>query len=208
MNDHFTLQEIRDRMLSRKLYCGNDPQLAEEQLQRLDLLFAYNALPPSKQKEKQALLHEMFAQIGEGCYIETPFYANWAGKFVHFGKGIYANFGLTLVDDGEIFVGDHVMFGPHVILSAGTHPVHPELRKKQAQYNAAIRIEHNVWIGANCVVLPGVTIKENSIIGAGSIVTKDIPANVIAVGSPCKVLRPIEEKDFLYFDTDQLIDIK
>lgn len=203
----FEINDIRWRMKNRKLYYADDPELMAEQMQQLDKLFAYNSLPPSKWEEKQLLLKEMFAHIGTDCYIETPFHANWGGKHVHFGNGVYANFDLTLVDDGEIFVGNHVMFGPGVVLSTGTHPIHPGLREKQAQYNAAIHIENNVWIGANAVVMPGIRIGANSVIGAGSIVTKDIPANVVAVGSPCKVLRAINEHDHQYYDKNQLIDI-
>lgn len=203
----FTLEEIRSRMHTKQLYYADDPVLMDEQTKRLDKLFAFNNLPPSKWEEKQQLLKELFANIGKDCYIETPFHANWAGKHVTMGNGVYANFNLTLVDDGEIYIGNHVMFAPNVVLTTGTHPIHPELRKKQAQYNASIYIEDNVWIGSNAVVLPGVRIGENSVIGAGSVVTKDIPANVVAVGCPCNVLREITQHDREYFDKDQLIDI-
>ena len=154
------------------------------------------------------LLKKMFAEIGDDCYIETPFFANWGGKHVHFGNGVYANFNLTLVDDGEIYVGNNVLFAPNVILASGTHPIHPGLRSRQAQYNLPIHIGNNVWIGANSVILPGVNIGDNSVIGAGSVVTKDIPANVIAVGNPCKVLRKIDENDLVYYDKTRKIDLK
>ncbi len=109
----------RERMEAGLLYLPEDPDLAAEQLQRLDMLFAYNALKPSEQAQKQALLKEMFAEIGENCYIETPFHANFGGKKVHFGNHIYANFNLTLVDDEAIYVGDNVKFGPNVVGSKG-----------------------------------------------------------------------------------------
>ena len=150
----------------------------------------------------------MFAELGENCYIEPPLQANWGGKFVHFGSNVYANFHLTLVDDTDIYVGDNVMIGPNVTISAGTHPVHPELRRKQAQYNLSITIGSNVWIGANSVILPGVRIGDNTVIGAGSVVTRDIPANVVAVGSPCRVLREIGEKDYRFYNRNRLIDIE
>ena len=188
-------QELLYKMHHGELYCADDPALAQAQTAALDKLFQYNQLPPSKQKEKQMLLKSMFASIGENCYIETPFHANWGGKFVHMGKNVYANFNLTLVDDSTITIGDYVQFGPNVVLAAGTHPIAPALRKQQAQYNLPITIKDNVWIGANSSVLPGVTIGENSVIGAGSVVTKDIPANVVAVGNPCRVLREITEDE-------------
>lgn len=186
-------------MHSGELYLCDDENLVKEQAKHLDLLFDYNALRPSQQKEKAKLLKKMFGSIGEGCYIETPFHANWGGKFVHVGNRLYANFNLTLVDDAPIYIGDDVMFGPNVVLCTATHPVSPVLRKKVAQYNLPVTIGNGVWIGANVMVMPGVTIGENSVIGAGSVVTKDIPANVVAVGSPCRVLRPITEEDNRFY---------
>lgn len=115
---------------------------------------------------------------------------------------------MTLVDDTEIYVGDNVFIGPNVTLCAGTHPISPKLRKKSAQYNKAIHIGNNVWLGGNVFVMPGVTIGDNSIIGASSVVTKDIPANVIAVGNPCRVLRSITEKDEQIYDKDKKIDVE
>ena len=141
-----------------------------------------------------ALYYPMAGEITE-IHIEPPFHANWAGRFVHFGKNVYANFGLTLVDDTHIYVGDNVMFGPNVVIATAGHPILPELREQGLQYNAAVHIGKNCWIGAGVLVMPGVTIGEGSVIGAGSVVTKDIPANVVAVGNPCRVMRPIGEHD-------------
>lgn len=113
-----------------------------------------------------------------------------------------------MVDDAEIFVGDNVKFGPNVVIATGTHPIHPDLRRKQAQYNLPVHIGDNVWIGAGAVILPGVKIGYNSVIGAGSVVTKDIPSNVVAVGNPCRVLREINENDMRYYYKDMKIDIE
>ena len=157
-------------------------------------------------EERKALLKEMFAEIGENCYIEPPFHANWGGRHVHFGNNIYANFGLTLVDDTHIFVGDHTMFGPNVTVASAAHPVLPELRERGLQFNLPVRIGRNCWIGAGAIIMPGVTIGKNVVIGAGSIVTKDIPDNVIAVGNPCKVLREVGERDREYFYKNEKID--
>ena len=179
----------------------------DEQLQCLDRLYDFNQTRPTELKKREEMLKEMFAEIGEGCYIEPPLYANWGGKHVHFGSHVYANFCLSLVDDSHIYVGDHVMFAPRVTVAAGTHPIHPGLRSKQAQYNMPVHIGNNVWIGANSVILPGVSIGDNSVIGAGSVVTKDIPANVVAVGNPCKVLREIGERDLEYYHRNLLIDL-
>lgn len=197
----------RERMEAGLLYLPEDPDLAAEQLQRLDMLFAYNALKPSEQAKKLALLKEMFARIGENCYIETPFHANFGGKKVHFGNHVYANFNLTLVDDEAIYVGDNVKFGPNVVVCTAAHPILPALRSQAYQYNLPVHIASGVWIGAGAILLPGVTIGENSVIGAGSVVTKDIPANVVAVGNPCRVMREINENDKLYYYKDKKIDL-
>ena len=202
------LKEIRERMYGQKLYYCNDEDLMREQMKVLELLYDFNQTRPSEQDKREKILKKMFAEIGDDCYIEPPFHANWGGKNVHFGNGVYANFNLTMVDDCDIFVGNNVLFGPNVTLSAGTHPIHPELRSKQAQYNIPIHIGNNVWIGANSVILPGVNIGDNSVIGAGSIVTKDIPSNVIAVGNLCRVLREINENDMKYYYRDMKIDIE
>lgn len=201
------LSEIKRRMQTGELYFCNDEDLMKEQVARLDKVFAYNQLPPNKYAEKQALLKELFAAIGEDCYIETPFYANWGGKHVRFGKGVYANFGLTLVDDGAIEVGDYVLFAPHVTLATASHPIHPELRAHQAQYNLPIRIGNNVWLGTGCAVMPGVTIGDNTVVGAGSVVTRDLPANVVAAGVPCRVLRPITDDDRRQYDHGRPINL-
>lgn len=201
------LREIQERMNTGRLYYANDSELAKEQEKQMELLYEYNHTRPSEGEKRDSLMREMFAEVGENCYIEPPLHANWAGKFVHMGKGVYANFNLTLVDDAEIFIGDHVMFGPNAVVCTGTHPVCPEFRKKQAQYNLSVKIGNNVWVGAGAVILPGVTVGENSVIGAGSVVTKDIPDNVVAVGNPCRVLRAITQEDRKYFRRGMEIDI-
>ena len=187
------------RMQAGMLYYPNDEAIVENQMKCLELLYKYNATLPSEAEKRTRLLREMFAEIGENCYIEPPLYSNWGGKHVHFGKNVYANFGLTLVDDGSIYVGDRTMFGPHVTVATAGHPIDPELRGKGLQYNADVKIGANVWIGAGCVIVPGVTIGDDTVIGAGSIVTKDIPSGVVAVGNPCRVLRPVSERDREYY---------
>ena len=195
-------------MHNGKLYYAGQPELIADQLTYLEKNFDYNQLRPSQQKEKQALLKQLFAEIGESCYIEAPFHANWGGKHVHLGSHVYVNYNLTLVDDTHIYIGDHVMIAPNVVIATGTHPIHPELRRKEAQFNLPVHIQDNVWLGAGCLVMPSVTIGENSVIGAGSVVTKDIPANVVAVGNPCRVLRDISEKDLTVYHKESLIDIE
>ena len=202
------LEGSKCRMHNGKLYYAGQPELIADQLTYLEKNFDYNQLRPSQQKEKQALLKQLFAEIGESCYIEAPFHANWGGKHVHLGSHVYVNYNLTLVDDTHIYIGDHVMIAPNVVIATGTHPIHPELRRKEAQYNLPVHIQENVCLGAGCLVMPGVTIGENSVIGAGSVVTKDIPANVVAVGNPCRALRDISAKDLTVYHKESLIDIE
>ncbi len=198
---------IFDKMHSGDLYLPDDESILEEQFTYLDKLYEYNSIPQTQLKKREKFLKEMFAEIGEGCYIQPPFYANWGGKHVHFGKKIYANFNLTLVDDTFIYVGDYTMFGPNVTVATAGHPINPELREHAYQYNAPVTIGKNCWIGAGAVILPGVTIGDNSVIGAGSVVTKDIPQNVVAVGNPCRVLREIGEKDKEYYFKNRKITL-
>ncbi len=199
--------EIKEKMHNGELYLCGDDELQKEQLKYLDRLYDFNATRPTEIEKRAKLLREMFAEIGEGCYIEPPLHSNFGGRHVHFGKKIYANFNLTLVDDTHIYVGDYTMFGPNVIVATAGHPILPELRELAYQYNAPVHIGRNCWLGAGVVVLPGITIGNNSVIGAGSVVTKDIPPDVVAVGNPCKVLREINERDKEYYFKNRRIDL-
>lgn len=183
--------DMEKKLHGGELYLPGDDDIMELQLSCMEKLYDFNHTRPSEMEKREALLKEMFAEIGENCYIEPPFNANWAGRHVHFGNHVYANFNLTCVDDTHIYVGDHTMLGPNVTLATAAHPIQADLREQAYQYNKPIRIGKNCWLGAGVIVLPGVTIGDNTIIGAGSIVTKDIPANVVAVGNPCRVLREI-----------------
>lgn len=189
------MNSMADRMHTGELYLPNDESIVTEQVKCLDKLYDYNMTRPSEQQKREELLREMLAESGEGCYIEPPFHANWGGKHVHFGKFVYANFNLTLVDDTHIYVGDYTMFGPNVTVATAGHPILPELREKVYQYNAPVHIGRNCWIGAGAIILPGITIGDNTVVGAGSVVTKDLPPNVIAAGNPCKVMRWIGQRD-------------
>lgn len=193
-------------MHSCELYLPNDAEIAKEQALCLEKLYDFNATRPLDGEKRTALLKEMFAEIGEGCYIEPPLHANWGGRHVHFGKGVYANFNLTLVDDTHIYVGDCTMFGPNVTIATAGHPLLPSLREQGYQYNVPVHIGRNCWFGAGVIILPGVTVGNNTVVGAGSIVTKDLPDNVVAVGNPCKILREINEHDKEYFFKNRKID--
>lgn len=197
---------MKDKMHSCELYLPNDESIMKEQLECLNALYDFNRTRPIEQQKRAETLKKMFAEIGEGCYIEPPLHSNFGGKHCHFGKNVYANFNLTLVDDTHIYVGDYTMIGPNVVIATAGHPILPKLREKGYQYNAPVRIGKNCWLGAGVIVLPGVTIGDNCVIGAGSVVTKDIPSNSVAVGNPCKVLREVGERDEIYYFKDKKID--
>lgn len=200
------MSSMQEKMHTGELYLPGDPEITKEQVKRLDRLYDYNMTRPTEEMKRQELLKEMLAEVGEGCYIEPPFHSNFGGRHVHFGKFVYANFNLTMVDDTHIYVGDYTMFGPNVIVATAGHPILPELREKQYQFNMPIHIGKRCWIGAGAVILPGVTIGDDTVIGAGSVVTKDIPANVVAVGNPCRVMREIGTHDRKYYYKEREID--
>lgn len=197
---------MKDKMHSGEIYFPGDAEIMKEQIKCLDRLYDFNNTRPTELEKRSEMLKEMFAEIGEGCYIEPPFHSNFGGKHVHFGKNVYANFGLTLVDDTHIYVGDFTLFGPNVVVATAGHPILPELREKGLQYNFPVKIGKNCWIGAGAVIVPGVTIGDNVVIGAGSVVTKDIPDMSVAVGNPCKVIRQVNEHDREYYFKNRKID--
>ena len=180
-----------ERMEQGLVYDPMDEEIMRVQRPLLEGLWAFNQLKPSEEEKKQQYMHEVFAECGEDCYIEPPFHANWGGAHVHFGSGIYANFNLTLVDDGHIYVGDRVMIGPNVVIATANHPMDAEGRSRGLQYTRDVVIGRNAWIGAGVIIVPGVRIGENAVIGAGSVVTRDVPANVLAAGNPCRVIREL-----------------
>ena len=195
-----------EKMHSGEIYNPSDDTIFEEQIKCLDRLYDFNMTRPTEIEKRTEMLKEMLAEVGENCYIEPPFHSNWGGKNVHLGKNVYFNFNATMVDDTHIYIGDYTMLGPNVVIATAGHPILPELREKALQFNMPVHIGKNCWLGAGVIVLPGVTIGDNTVIGAGSVVTKDIPANVVAVGNPCKVSREINEHDKQYYYKDRKIE--
>jgi galactoside O-acetyltransferase len=207
-DDKKIYMSMKDKMHTGELYLPGDVEIMKEQFECLERLYNFNMTRPSEMEKRTAMLKEMFAEIGDNCYIEPPFHSNWGGRHVHFGKGIYANFNLTMVDDTHIYVGDYTLFGPNVTVATAGHPILPELREKTYQYNFPVHIGRNCWIGAGAIIVPGVTVGDNVVIGAGSVVTKDIPSNVVAVGNPCRVLREVNDHDREYYFKDRRINLK
>ena len=196
-----------ERMKAGLLYDPSTSDVMDYQLSLLDKMVEYNNTLPREQERRQALLKELFGAVGEGCYIEAPYHANWGGKNVYMGNHVYANFNLTLVDDANIYIGNDVMFAPNVVVATAGHPLNPTLREKGYQYNQEVRIGNNVWVGANATILPGVTIGDNTVIGAGAVVSRDLPPNVLAMGVPARVIRELGEHDKRYYFRDKEIDL-
>ncbi|MBR5871612.1 MAG: sugar O-acetyltransferase [Clostridia bacterium] len=196
---------VYEKMRSGQIYFATDESLIAQQTECLELQYEYNLTRPSQTELRRALLERMFASVGEGVYIEPPLHANWAGKHVHLGRDVYFNFNVTLVDDNDITIGDCTMVGPNTVIATASHPICPELREQGGQFNLPVVIGKNCWLGAGVIVLPGVTIGDNTVVGAGSVVTKDLPPNVVAAGNPCRILREIGDRDREYYYRDRKI---
>ena len=176
----------------------------EEQARAKDLMYDFNHSRPSEEGKRRELQKQIFGEIGDHCIIQQPITV-MRGKTVHIGDFCYFNSNTFFVDDCEIYIGDSVLFGPNVTISTTGHPIDPELRMTGAMYSFPVHIGNGVWVGSNVVIMPGVTIGDNAVIGAGSVVTHDIPAGVVAYGNPCRVRREIGERDKEYYYHDRSI---
>ncbi|UPQ72736.1 galactoside O-acetyltransferase [Kluyvera ascorbata] len=192
---------MRERIKSGMLFTDMCERLPEERLRGKELMYDFNNTRPSEEKKRIELIYKMFGKVGKNPWIEPPIRFAY-GSNIFIGDYFYANFNFTIVDDHTVTIGDNVLIAPNVTISVTGHPVHHELREKGEMFSFPVTIENNVWIGSNVVINPGVTIGENSVIGAGSVVTKDIPANVVAAGVPCKVIREITDRDKAYYYKD------
>ena len=196
----------KERMIAGLPYKA-DKELSEAYLRGRDFCFRYNNVSPLESEKRKAMIKSFFSKTGENFAVLSPFYCDY-GFNISIGEYFFSNYNLVILDVAPVTIGDNVMFGPNVSLFTAGHPIHPVSRNSGYEYGLPITIGNNVWLGGNVVVTPGVTIGENSVIGAGSVVVKDIPANVVAVGNPCKVIRKINDKEIDYVYKDKLFDIK
>lgn len=186
-------QAVLKRIRQGLVYTESEASFQAPQ-RRTDLIFEYNHTPPSQADRRASLLAAILGSVGERAVLLPPFHAGF-GSNVHIGDDFFGNVNLTFVDDVDIRIGDGVMIAPSVTLTTTGHPVHPARRVDYARFSEPIVIEDRVWIGSNCVVLPGVRIGYGSVIGAGSVVSRDIPPMAVAVGTPCRVLRRVTDDD-------------
>lgn len=193
-------REVRRRTAHQELYVDAGPgleALEEERVAGKELAHDFNATRPRETAERDRLLRALLGSAGERVWVEPPLHVAY-GRHVHFGDDVYVNFGLTVVDDGEVHVGNRVMIAPNVTISTTGHPVHPDLRRDGTQFSSPVRIEDDVWIGANVTLLPGVVVGAGSVVAAGSVVTGHVPPGVVVAGVPARVLRPITDADLVW----------
>lgn len=180
----------KQKMLAGELYWAAEPSLVEERRRSRRLTRLYNSTTEDELEQRSQILQTLFGKIGENTEIEPPFYCDY-GSNIHAGDRLYMNFGCVILDCNTVHIGDDVLCAPYVQIYTAYHTTDPKPRLADLECAASIRIGNNVWIGGSAIICPGVTIGDNTTIGAGSVVVKDIPANVVAVGNPCRVLRQL-----------------
>lgn len=203
MEDGLMYIEYRHKDPSDQLY---EKELEAKRIKIKDLMYHYNYHTlPSDEKKRRQLLEEGLGRAGLNLYLEPPCHFSY-GCNTYFGDDVYANFNLVVVDDVKVCVGNHVMFGPNVKITSTGHPLAHVYRREGAQFSLPVTIGDDVWIGANCTILPGVKIGHRCVIGAGSVVTHDIPDDHLAYGTPCRVIRKIDDSDLLSYKKGFLVN--
>lgn len=196
----------KDRMLAGLPYKAWLDGLSEERMENKLKIYEYNLLSPNETEKMNKLIKDILGKTDNNVFIEQPFHCDY-GKNIEVGNNFFANYNCTILDVGKVIIGNNVQFAPNVSLYTAGHPIHPDSRNSGYEYGVGVTIGNNVWIGGNVVVNPGVNIGNNVVIGSGSVVTKDIPDNVIAVGNPCKVIREITEEDRKYYYKNYEFDV-
>lgn len=186
----------KEKMISGKLYKAFDKELLNERQYAKEQIFNFNSFRPNEVAKRNEVIKKLFGKTKNTFFIEPPFRCDY-GYNIEIGENFYSNYNLIILDCAKVIIGDNVLIGPNVSIYTAGHPVHYEIRNQEYEYALPIHIGNNVWIGGNVIINPGITVSDNSVIGSGSVISKDIPGNVIAAGNPCKVLREITEDDKL-----------
>lgn len=192
------MKSEKEKMISGKPYKAFGDELLAERQYAKEMIFDFNSLRPNQIDERNEILKRLLGKTKDKYFIEPPFHCDY-GYNIEIGENFYSNYNLIILDCAPVKIGDNVLIGPNVSIYTAGHPLHYEIRNQEYEYAFPIIIGDNVWIGGNVVINPGVSIGENSVIGSGSVVTKDIPKNVIAIGNPCKVVRVITDDDKHYY---------
>lgn len=185
-------------MLAGQPYLANCSELVGERIFAKELLFEFNNLRPVEVEARNAIIRRLFGKTRDNFYVEPPFRCDY-GYNIEIGDNFFANYNLIILDCARVKIGDYVFIGPNVGIYTAGHPIHSDLRNQELEFALPIEIGNSVWIGGNVVINPGIKIGDNTVIGSGSVVTKDIPSNVLAIGNPCKVLQSITEGDKSYY---------
>lgn len=194
LHHKFTCMTEKEKMLNGELYLASDRELQKLRLEAQRNCFRYNQVDPKHHKERKSILRNLLGSTDALFCIEQPFYCDY-GFNISIGNNFFSNYHFTVLDCAKVTIGNNVMIGPNVSIFTVNHPLHFQERLSGLEYALPVTIKDNVWIGGNTIINPNVTIGENSVIGSGSVVTKDIPANVLAFGNPCKVIREINDSD-------------
>jgi len=196
------MRSQKEKMLAGDLYIAHDPELKKDNKKAKKLLREFNQTTEEQIPRRQEILKDLFKKVGNEPYIEPPFYTDY-GCNTEIGDGFYANYECIILDIANVKIGNDVLFGPRVGIYTAGHPIDAVIRNELFEYGKPIEIGNSVWVGGNTVFNPGVKVGNNVVIGSGSIVTKDIPDNVVAVGNPCKVLRKITDEDKKYWELEK-----
>ncbi|TDG37832.1 sugar O-acetyltransferase [Pedobacter changchengzhani] len=188
----------KQKMLAGKAYHAGDSELSKERLKAREIVFEFNNLAPKFFKQRKDLLKRLFGKTERMFYVEPPFRCDY-GYNIEIGDNFYANFNLVILDCAKVSIGDNVFIAPNVAIYTAGHPLHAHLRDQHVEWAQPVTIGNSVWIGGNVVINAGVKIGSNVVIGSGSVVTKDIPDNMLAFGNPCKVVREITDEDKEYY---------
>lgn len=196
----------KERMLTGLPYKAWMDGLAEEQIENKKKIYEYNLCRPDEAEKMELMIRGILGKAGKNVAVLPPFHCDY-GKNIEVGDNFIANYNCVILDVGKVTIGNNTMFGPNVSIITAGHPIHPDSRNSGYEYGICITIGDSVWLGSNVVVNPGVHIGNNVVIGSGSVVTKDIPDNVVAVGNPCRILREITEADRDFYFKDKKFDV-